>query len=75
MYVMNHYKACRDENYFPKPNQFLPERWLRLGKQQRETFSSLPFGLGARACLGKRIANMELHLALSQVISLVIIDS
>ncbi|NXM24702.1 CP27B protein, partial [Oxyruncus cristatus] len=30
-------------------------------------FASLPFGLGPRSCVGRRLAELQLHMALAQV--------
>lgn len=56
----------RDAKYFVNPDDFMPERW------ERETniwnpFSNLPFGFGARSCVGRRIAQQELYLAMIKV--------
>ncbi|KAK2171156.1 hypothetical protein NP493_1092g00050 [Ridgeia piscesae] len=68
MYVMNHYAACRNEQLFEKADEFIPERWDRsVHRHTKKPFASLPFGFGTRACLGKRIAKLELHLALSKM--------
>ncbi|XP_013884158.1 sterol 26-hydroxylase, mitochondrial [Austrofundulus limnaeus] len=74
-----HYAACHDEAEFVNPEDFVPERWLSLGSPsshagratpgfyQHHPYSSIPFGVGVRACVGKRVAEMEMHLALSRL--------
>ncbi|NXQ23688.1 CP27B protein, partial [Alaudala cheleensis] len=79
-----HYSTSRDSRFFPAPNAFLPERWLRhrdTGDTSGDTpgdtpghphgprhpFASLPFGLGPRSCVGRRLAELQLHMALAQV--------
>lgn len=59
----------RDEKYFQNPNDFIPERWIRndtWNKQFQSYF--MPFGFGLRACIGKRIANMEMECLLTNLI-------
>lgn len=63
------------EQYFPKSDQFLPERWLKADKEAEgcpfdkkiHRFASLPFGYGRRTCLGRRFAEAELKILLSKV--------
>lgn len=69
-----HYVACHDEAEFVDPESFLPERWLRddvskatSGFHQHHPYSFIPFGVGVRACVGKRVAEMEMYFALSRV--------
>ena len=54
--VMNNYAACRNSRYFERPDEFVPERWLREeqsgGKLAHHAFASLPFGYGTRSCIG-----------------------
>uniref|UniRef100_A0A8C3P2U8 Cytochrome P450 family 27 subfamily B member 1 n=1 Tax=Cyanoderma ruficeps TaxID=181631 RepID=A0A8C3P2U8_9PASS len=56
-----HYATSRDSRFFPAPDAFRPERWLH-------PFASLPFGLGPRSCVGRRLAELQLHMALAQIL-------
>ncbi|XP_070786752.1 sterol 26-hydroxylase, mitochondrial isoform X2 [Enoplosus armatus] len=74
-----HYAACHDEAEFVDAELFIPERWLRAGVPgsgcgratpgfyQHHPYSFIPFGVGVRACVGKRVAEMEMHIALSRI--------
>jgi hypothetical protein len=39
------------EQIFPRPHEFLPERWLQPGSRALENFL-VPFSKGPRRCLG-----------------------
>ncbi|XP_023184951.1 sterol 26-hydroxylase, mitochondrial-like isoform X1 [Xiphophorus maculatus] len=74
-----HYAASHDEVEFTAPEEFLPQRWLQQespsshsgratpGFYHHHPYSFIPFGVGVRGCVGKRLAEMEMHLALSRV--------
>lgn len=62
------YTLGRDPKNFSDPLTFKPERWLR--KDNSETvhnFSWLPFGFGPRSCIGRRVAELEMHLLLARI--------
>ncbi|XP_006258949.1 cytochrome P450 27C1 isoform X1 [Alligator mississippiensis] len=64
-----HYATSYDEENFPMANEFQPERWLRKDHMDRvDNFGSIPFGYGIRSCIGKRIAELEIHLVLIQLL-------
>jgi len=50
------------EEYFPKPSEFLPERWIKGDplESHHHPFTLLPFGFGTRMCVGRRLAEMEM---------------
>ncbi|XP_065371245.1 cytochrome P450 CYP12A2-like isoform X3 [Calliphora vicina] len=70
----------RDGNHYPRPNEFLPERWLRPSQEDANSsecphalkpstpFLHLPFGFGARSCIGRRIVDMELELGIARMV-------
>uniref|UniRef100_A0A3B1K130 Cytochrome P450 family 27 subfamily A member 2 n=1 Tax=Astyanax mexicanus TaxID=7994 RepID=A0A3B1K130_ASTMX len=64
-----HYATSHDENEFPDPEHFVPDRWLRgePSHSQHHPYSSIPFGVGVRACVGKRVAELEMYFALSRL--------
>uniref|UniRef100_A0A8D0HEB5 Cytochrome P450 family 27 subfamily C member 1 n=1 Tax=Sphenodon punctatus TaxID=8508 RepID=A0A8D0HEB5_SPHPU len=64
-----HYATSYEEEYFPLANEFRPERWLRKDNMDRvDNFGSIPFGYGVRSCVGKRVAELEIHFALIQLL-------
>nr|XP_016852143.1 PREDICTED: cytochrome P450 27C1 isoform X2 [Anolis carolinensis] len=64
-----HYATSYQEDNFPSANEFQPDRWLRKSNMDRvDNFGSIPFGYGIRSCIGKRVAELEIHLALIQLL-------
>ncbi|XP_060909082.1 sterol 26-hydroxylase, mitochondrial [Labrus mixtus] len=71
LFHLCHYAASYDENIFTDPHTFVPERWLRgveESKSKQHPFGSVPFGFGIRACLGRRLAELEMYLLMSRLI-------
>lgn len=71
--LISMYSAGRDETSFPNANQFEPSRWNRdpitgaLNCVNRAQ-SSIPYAMGARNCIGQRIANAQMHIILSKLL-------
>jgi cytochrome P450 len=57
----------RHEKLWQAPNAFLPERFMP-GAPPPERFAYLPFGAGARVCIGAHFALVEATLALARLI-------
>ncbi|XP_066154568.1 probable cytochrome P450 301a1, mitochondrial isoform X1 [Euwallacea fornicatus] len=57
--------------YVSNPDQFLPERWMKCTEGPSYTihpFASLPYGYGARMCLGRRFADLEIQVLLAKLV-------
>uniref|UniRef100_A0A8V5GM37 Uncharacterized protein n=2 Tax=Melopsittacus undulatus TaxID=13146 RepID=A0A8V5GM37_MELUD len=63
--VPNLLAAHQDPELWEHPEEFLPERFLSAGAPLR---SLLPFGCGARSCLGEAVARAELFVFLGQLL-------
>lgn len=66
------YTSGRDENNFSCAHKFLPYRWDRNDSRKKELVhhvntASLPFALGARSCIGKKLAMIQLTEVINQV--------
>ncbi|XP_069679248.1 probable cytochrome P450 301a1, mitochondrial [Periplaneta americana] len=60
------------EEYVNKADEFLPERWLKNSGESLyriHPFASLPYGHGARMCLGRRFADLEIQILLAKASS------
>lgn len=71
--LISMYSAGRDETSFPNANQFEPSRWNRdpitgTLKFVNRAQSSIPYAMGARNCIGQRIANAQMHIILSKLL-------
>ena len=66
---------CKMGVYFNEPDEFHPERWLRdeARSDPKHPFGGyilIPFGVGARNCIGKRYAEQELYIGIVKVLVL-----
>ncbi|XP_071114314.1 probable cytochrome P450 CYP44 [Haliotis cracherodii] len=70
--VMNNQRSVRNKKYFDRPDEFIPERWIRDEDGNRKSMippmALLPFGFGPRNCLGRRFAEQEIYLAAIKLI-------
>ncbi|XP_063995643.1 uncharacterized protein LOC135172998 [Diachasmimorpha longicaudata] len=62
------YALHRDPNYFPNPNDFLPERFMEDPKGTLHSSTYLPFGIGPRICIGNRFALLEIKVLIYHLI-------
>ncbi|CAG2105688.1 unnamed protein product [Medioppia subpectinata] len=62
------YAMHRDPEYFADPDEFKPERFL-AENIAHHPYAYLPFGAGPRNCIGMRLAQMEIRLALISVVN------
>jgi cytochrome P450 len=61
------YMTHRDPRFYPEPDAFRPERFTPEQEAKRPRLAHLPFGAGARACIGKVFAMIEARLILATV--------
>lgn len=54
----------RDPEHWPEPDKFNPERFTPEAKAGRHPFVYLPFGAGPRNCVGMKLAQLEIRVAL-----------
>ncbi|MEV8626965.1 cytochrome P450 [Streptomyces sp. NPDC051079] len=59
------YSLHRDPRLFPRPERFLPDRWLPEHTSEVTPEAFLPFGLGQHGCLGEGFAWTEMTIALA----------
>ncbi|KAK2784537.1 hypothetical protein FQN52_008958 [Onygenales sp. PD_12] len=65
------YVLHRNENIYPQPEQWIPERWMssdptEIAQMKRWFF---PFGSGGRMCLGSNFALQDMKLAIAAIYS------
>jgi cytochrome P450 len=61
IYLLHH-----REDLYPQPSEFRPERFL---ERQYSAFEFMPFGAGARRCIGYALAMYELKIILGTLLS------
>lgn len=62
------YVMHRNPRYFPDPMRFDPARFDRAAGHERPKLAYLPFGGGARTCIGNAFALMELQVLLPMIV-------
>jgi cytochrome P450 len=60
--MQSNYFVHTDENIWPEPFKFNPQRWLDDPKLTRHLVA---FGRGSRSCLGMNLGYAELYLAIA----------
>lgn len=72
-----HYAIHHNPDYYPKPFDYVPERWLSdpttnpLHDRLTEAHAAFcPFSIGPRGCIGKGLAYVELTVTIARVLYL-----
>jgi cytochrome P450 len=60
------YLTHRDPRYWRSPANFIPERFA--SEQARQPYTFLPFGGGARNCIGMVFAQVEAKIVLARIL-------
>ncbi|KAJ8731282.1 hypothetical protein PYW07_004446 [Mythimna separata] len=67
------YTSGRDESNFSKADEYLPYRWDRNDARKKDlvnhvSSASLPFALGARSCIGKKLAMLQMTELINKIV-------
>jgi len=66
--VMDIWAVHHDARFYPDPEIFWPERWTEEFTKTLHPFAYLPFGVGARRCIGALFAEAETMLTVASVV-------
>ena len=58
-----------NEEFFPNPHEFQPERFLKENSDQIQPFTWRPFGSGTRECIGKRFSIVEIMIFMAKLLT------
>ncbi|KAJ5557657.1 cytochrome P450 [Penicillium frequentans] len=66
---MNLSNCLHDGHIYEKPYEFRPSRWFTEDKVKLTKMNNqfVPFGKGARSCIGQRLAWAEIYICLFQI--------
>lgn len=68
--AVNPYSLLRNENYFPDPAAFKPERWLDTTTEEFKKMrkANVIFGFSNRNCAGKQFAYLEMNMVIARTL-------
>jgi cytochrome P450 len=66
--IISQWVLHRDERFFEKPDQFIPERWAGSLAETLPKYAYIPFGGGPRYCIGNSFATIETILVLATIL-------
>ncbi|KAF8741069.1 hypothetical protein AX14_005971 [Amanita brunnescens Koide BX004] len=65
----NIWAMTHDEETYPRPNQFMPERFLNERGQLNDESTVLAYGFGRRLCPGRHMASSTIWLTIASVLA------
>lgn len=68
MLLVSTWAMHRHPDHWPNPEAFMPERFSRESQAKRHPSAHLPFGAGARTCIGRHLALTESVMILAMVL-------
>ena len=66
--VMPTWPAHHSEEFFPEPEKFIPERFLKENSANIQPFTFRAFGGGNRVCIGQRFAMNEMKICMARLL-------
>jgi cytochrome P450 len=66
---MPNYPAHIDEEFFPQPFEFRPERFLKENEDEIIPYTWRAFGAGNRVCIGQRFAITEIKIFMGKLLN------
>ncbi len=63
------YASHMNPDFFPDPEQFQPERFLKENEDKIIPFTYRPFSGGPRLCLGQRFAMIEMKVCMAKLVN------
>ncbi|CAL1280539.1 unnamed protein product [Larinioides sclopetarius] len=69
------YFLHRDENIFPEPDKFDPDRFLTENSAKIPEYGYIPFSHGARSCIGYKFAEIEIKTIICSILRNFTIES
>lgn len=72
--VYSNYLSGLSDELFKCPLEFRPERWLNEDLGRAHPFATLPFGVGPRMCIGRRIAEAEIYLLATKLVQRFVLE-
>jgi cytochrome P450 len=66
--ILNQWSIGRDPRWFDDPDDFDPDRWIGDWEARLPSRAYFPYGGGARICMGRSLARLELPLVLAMLV-------
>ncbi|GFS55686.1 cytochrome P450 315a1, mitochondrial [Nephila pilipes] len=65
LFFMSQYTVGRDAERFEDPEKFQPDRW---DNPNAHSHGCMPFGHGARGCIGRKVAELKMQLLIAKTV-------